>query len=186
MNATINIFGSLRVQQHGAKLTPGHGLESDENLMTASRNILRGRRARPESRSSRRYNLLRPCTSLTFIHISTDAISSDSSYRRQNSSTESFPQNPGMSRPGRRRREFLYSVSASCSSSSDIFRTRNEIRHTNGAQCARVSIRPFAKRNRSEDNVIYRPERWSPSCSLNYFPRTMPKLQTRCTRRTGK
>ena len=154
--------------------------------MTASRNILRDRRAKPESRSSRRYNPLRPCTSLIFIRVSTDAISSDSSYRRQKSSTESFPQNPGMSRPGRRRREYLYSMSASCRSSSDIFRTRSDTSRPNGARCARVSPQSFAKRNRSEDGMVYRPERWSPSCSQSHFPRTMPKLQTRCTRRTGK
>ena len=154
--------------------------------MTASRNILRDRRAKPESRSSRIYSLLRLCASLTFIRVSDDAISSDSSYRRQKSSTESFPQNPGMSRPGRRRREFLYSVSASCSSSSDIFRTRSDTSRPNGARCARVSPQSFAKRNRSEDNMVYRPERWSPSCLPSHFPRTIPKLKTRCMRRTGK
>jgi len=182
MNATINNFGCPRCNN----AVSGHGLESVENLMTASRNILRDRRANPESRSSRRYNLLRLCTSLTFIRVSTDPISSDSSYRWQKSSTESFPQNPGMSRPGRRRREPLYSVSASCSSSSDIFRTRSDTSRPNGARCARVSTQSFAKRNRSEDNVVYRPERSSPSCSPSHFLRTMPKLQTRCTRRTSK
>ena len=99
-----------------------HGLDSDENLMTASRNILMDRRTKPLSLSSRRYNLRRPCTSITLIRISSDAISPSSLYRRQKSSTESFPPYLEMSRPGRRRRESLYSANASWSSSSDIFR----------------------------------------------------------------
>jgi hypothetical protein len=97
------------------------GLDSDENLITASRSILIDRRAKPLSRSSRRYTLLRPCASLTFICVSTDATSSGNSYRRQKPSTGSFPQNPGVSRAGSRRRDSLYSVSAPCRSSSDIF-----------------------------------------------------------------
>jgi len=90
--------------------------------MTASCNILMDRRTKPLSLSSRKYNLLRPCTSLILIRVSSDAISPGSRYRRQKSSTESFPPYPGMTRPGRRRRESLYSASASCNSSSDIFR----------------------------------------------------------------
>jgi hypothetical protein len=101
--------------------SPGHGLDSDENLMTASRSILMNWAAKPLSRSSRRYTLLRLCASLIFIRVNTDGIISGSSYRRQNSSTGSFPPYPGVSRAGRRRRESLYSVSAPWISSSDIF-----------------------------------------------------------------
>jgi hypothetical protein len=90
--------------------------------MTASCNILMDRRTKPLSLSSRKYNLLRPCTSLILIRVSSDAISHGSRYRRQKSSTESFPPYPGTSRPGRRRRESLKSTRASCSSSSVIFR----------------------------------------------------------------
>ncbi len=89
--------------------------------MTASCSILTDLGAIPLSRRSLKRLLPRPCASLTPICASRDGISSGSSYLRQKSSIESFPQNPGTSRAGRRRRDFSYSESASRSSSSDIF-----------------------------------------------------------------
>jgi hypothetical protein len=135
-----------------ARRPSSHGLDSDENLITARRNMLIERCAKPLSRRSRRYTLLRPCASLTFIWVSTDAISSGSSYRQQKLSTGSFPQNPGVSRAGSRRRESLCCVRASWSSSSDIFSKKRRHR-TQRYESARLYAVREPKRARVYTNL---------------------------------